>query len=71
LDKFKNRLSVMGCTLRTLWVSGVWRSAPDSCLLLLYTITTFYKAIVLVIKLLLMSKKTNCASFSIQTLHFC
>jgi len=31
-------------------VSGVWGSAADSCLLLLYTSKNFYKATVLVIK---------------------
>jgi len=53
-------------------VSGVWGSAPDSCLLLLYTITTFYKAIVLVIKPFIdLEKEQTAPLFLFKFCTFC
>jgi len=50
LDKFVKIASALGALPPAPLVFGIWGSASDSCLLLLYTITTFYKATVLVIK---------------------
>jgi len=38
LDKFVKIASTLGALLPDHLVSGFWGSAPDSCLLLLYTI---------------------------------
>jgi len=52
--------------------SGVWGSTPDSCLLLLYTNTTFYKAIVLVIKPFIdVEKEQSAPLFLFKLCTFC
>jgi len=50
LDKFIKITSALWALPQDPLISDIWGSAPDSCLLFLYNITTFYKATVLVIK---------------------
>jgi len=72
LDKFVNIASALGALPPDPLVSGVWRSAPDSHLLLLYTITTFYKAMVLVIKPFIdVEKKQTAHLFLFKLCTFC
>jgi len=47
LDKFVKIASALEALPQDPLVSGVWGFTPNSCLLLLYTITTFHKAKIL------------------------
>jgi len=72
LDKIVKIASALGLCPQTPLVSGVWGSAPDSCLLLLYTITTFYKATVLVIKFFIdIEKEQTAPLFLFKLCTFC
>jgi len=72
LDKFGKSPQRYGLFPQTPLIFGVWGSAPESCLLLLYTITTFYKATALVIKPFIDVEKEQTASLLLFKLYtFC
>jgi len=70
-DKFVRIASALGTLPPDPLASGVLGSAPDSCFLFLYTITTFYKAIVSVIKPFIDIEKEQTATLFLFKLCVC